>query len=96
MATSHKNQLTPDEIARFKEVFMQFDSDGDGTIATKDLGPALRLFAINLTDTELGTLLDEADIERKGPVDFPDFINLVVMKSPHLFSQAPEDLPSEK
>ncbi len=80
MATSETNQLTPGEIFRIKEVFMQFDDDGDGAIASKLLEPALRLLNIHITDAEVGNLLDEADIERKGPVDYPEFIRVVAMK----------------
>ena len=96
MTTSHQTQLTPGEVTRIKEVFGQFDEDGDGAIATKEVAPVLRVLGINIGDSELGDLLDEADIERKGPVDFPEFVTLVTMLSPHLKNQPQEDAPNEK
>jgi len=94
MTTSFKNQLTPGELFRFKEVFMQFDFQGDGTIATKDLGAALKFFGINLTGPEIGNLLDEVDINRKGPIEFDEFINLVTMKNQKPLPQ--EDTSNEE
>ena len=31
------DQLTEEQIAKFKEAFLLFDKDGDGTITTKEL-----------------------------------------------------------
>ncbi|KHJ90327.1 EF hand [Oesophagostomum dentatum] len=35
-------QLTPEEVDEFREAFMMFDKDGNGTISTKELGIAMR------------------------------------------------------
>ena len=32
------DHLTEEQIAEFKEAFSMFDTEGDGTIATKELG----------------------------------------------------------
>ena len=36
------DQLTDEQIAEFREAFLVFDKDGDGTITTKELGTVMR------------------------------------------------------
>lgn len=43
-------QLTPEEIDEFREAFMMFDKDGNGTISTKELGVAMRSLGQNPTE----------------------------------------------
>ena len=35
------DQLTDDQIAEFKEMFILYDKDGDKTITTKELGTVM-------------------------------------------------------
>ncbi|KAK6019406.1 EF hand, partial [Ostertagia ostertagi] len=43
-------QLTEQEIEEFKEAFMLFDKDGNGTMSTKELGIAMRALGQNPTE----------------------------------------------
>ncbi|VDM73507.1 unnamed protein product [Strongylus vulgaris] len=43
-------QLTEQEIDEFKEAFLLFDKDGNGTISTKELGIAMRALGQNPTE----------------------------------------------
>lgn len=43
-------QLTEEEIEEFKEAFLLFDKDGNGTISTKELGIAMRALGQNPTE----------------------------------------------
>lgn len=43
-------KLTPEEIDEFREAFMMFDKDGNGTISTKELGIAMRSLGQNPTE----------------------------------------------
>lgn len=50
IAKKKKLQLTPEEIDEFREAFMMFDKDGNGTISTKELGIAMRSLGQNPTE----------------------------------------------
>ena len=42
----------------FKETFMMFDKDGDGTVSTKELGAVMRSLGNNPTEEELEDMID--------------------------------------
>ena len=48
-----------EQIAEFKEAFSLFDKDGDGTIATKELGTVMRSLGQNPTEAELQDMINE-------------------------------------
>ncbi|KRZ15443.1 Calmodulin-like protein [Trichinella pseudospiralis] len=67
------NQLTPDEVDEFREAFMMFDKDKNGTISTKELGVAMRSLGQNPTEQELIEMINEVDIDGNGQIEFPEF-----------------------
>ena len=50
MATEN---LTEEQIGAFQDAFFQFDTDHDGVINAKELGPVLRAIGQNPTEAEL-------------------------------------------
>ena len=51
-------KLTDEEMDAFKETFMMFDKDGDGTVSTKELGAVMRSLGNNPTEEELEDMID--------------------------------------
>ena len=51
-------KITDAELESFKETFMMFDKDGDGTVSTKELGAVMRSLGNNPTMEELEELID--------------------------------------
>ena len=45
--------LTEEQIGAFQDAFFQFDTDHDGVINAKELGPVLRQIGQNPTEAEL-------------------------------------------
>uniref|UniRef100_A0A1D5QC35 EF-hand domain-containing protein n=1 Tax=Macaca mulatta TaxID=9544 RepID=A0A1D5QC35_MACMU len=68
------DQLTEEQIAEFKEAFPLFDKDGDGTITTKELGTVMRYLGQNPTEAELQDMINEADIDGDGQVNYEEFV----------------------
>ena len=51
-------KLTDAELDAFKETFMMFDKDGDGSVSTKELGAVMRSLGNNPTEEELEDMID--------------------------------------
>merc|ERR1712146_261223 len=61
-----ETQLSDEQIAEFKEAFLLFDKDGDGTITTKELGTVMRSLGQNPTEAELHDMINEVDNDGSG------------------------------
>ena len=67
-------------ITENKEIFLEFDRDGDGFITKEDLKGALLSMGKEMTDAEVGQLLDEADLDGDGKVSFKEFLRMTSAK----------------
>ncbi|CAB3406033.1 unnamed protein product [Caenorhabditis bovis] len=72
------SQLTEEEILEFKEAFLLFDKDGNGTISIKELGVAMRALGQNPTEQQMLEIIQDVDLDGNGQVEFPEFC--VMMK----------------
>ena len=64
-------------MEELEEAFSLFDREGRGTIASGDLGTALRSLELAPTEEELTEMVTEIDsADSDGRVDFPTFLTL--------------------
>ena len=59
-----------------KRCFIPYDRDGDGYIATKDLGTVMRSLSLYTTETQLQDLITEFDAAESGWIRFVDFVDI--------------------
>ena len=75
-----RSNLSDQELQQFKEAFSILDKSGKGRITIKELGDFLRsLGQIDPSDNEIAELIKKVDVERKGAIDFPQFLKLMEM-----------------
>ncbi|WAR25817.1 CALM-like protein [Mya arenaria] len=67
-------------VKEFREIFRLFDSDGDGTITTKELGTVMRSLGQNPSQEELRRMVKIVDADGNGEVDFDEFVKLISRK----------------
>merc|ERR1711920_889036 len=79
-ADDNETALSDEQIAEFKEAFLLFDKDGDGTITTKELGIVMRSLGQNPTEAELHDMINEVDADGSGTIDFAEFLSLMSKK----------------
>uniref|UniRef100_A0A0E0E7P4 non-specific serine/threonine protein kinase n=1 Tax=Oryza meridionalis TaxID=40149 RepID=A0A0E0E7P4_9ORYZ len=66
--------LSEDEIAGLREMFKMLDTDNSGQITLEELKTGLRRVGANLKDSEITTLMEAADIDNSGSIDYGEFI----------------------
>nr|XP_043631549.1 calcium-dependent protein kinase 20-like [Erigeron canadensis] len=83
--------LSEEEIAGLKEMFKMMDSDGSGKITLEELKDGLEKVGANLKDSEVIRLMEAADIDNNGTIDYGEFIAAMlhlnkVHKEDHMFA----------
>eukprot|EP00760_Papus_ankaliazontas_P028455 PhM_4_TR3720/c0_g1_i1/m.66238/K02183/CALM; calmodulin len=74
------DQMSVEQIAELREAFALFDKDGNGFISSEELGAVMQSVGQPLTPEEVQAMLGEADIDRNGTIDFPEFLSLAATK----------------
>ena len=71
-------RLTHDTIAEFKEAFDLMDQDEDGVLTKGELATVMRTLGFVPSDDELVRMMNEADIDENGTIEFKEFLSLMV------------------
>ncbi|XP_023539042.1 calcium-dependent protein kinase 26-like [Cucurbita pepo subsp. pepo] len=66
--------LSEEEIAGLKEMFKMIDTDNSGQITAEELKDGLNRFGANLNETEIKDLMQAADFDNNGCIDYGEFI----------------------
>ncbi|KAK0610155.1 hypothetical protein B0T17DRAFT_546014, partial [Bombardia bombarda] len=74
MSTTVKETDTEQELLN---AFRVFDQDGSGTISTEELRNVLRSLGESLTDAELDEMVQMADKNGDGHIDYAEFAQIM-------------------
>ncbi|PHU05740.1 hypothetical protein BC332_26562 [Capsicum chinense] len=66
--------LSGEEIAGLKEMFKMIDADNSGQITLEELKTGLERVGANVEDSEIVSLMQAADIDNSGTIDYGEFI----------------------
>ncbi|KAG0570886.1 hypothetical protein KC19_6G195000 [Ceratodon purpureus] len=69
--------LCKEQLAELREIFTRFDRDQDGSITELELGLMLRSLGLKPEGHQLDSLLQRADTDCNGMIEFPEFVALV-------------------
>ncbi|KAK6256916.1 hypothetical protein QUC31_000375 [Theobroma cacao] len=69
-----ENLSSEEEVKGLKYMFNNFDTDGSGTITLEELRVGLARLGSKLTEAETQQLMDAADVDKNGIVDYIEFI----------------------
>lgn len=66
--------MSQKQAARLKKHFEEADKDGSGTLTLKELRDFLNSLGEHLSEMEVEAILDNADSDGNGVIDFNEFI----------------------
>lgn len=72
--------LPADLVVLYQDAFATLDTDNDGIITTKLLGPLLRHCGENPSEAEIQDMVNEVDNDASGNILFPNFLCLMSKK----------------
>ncbi|CAO1393485.1 unnamed protein product [Diamesa serratosioi] len=72
--------LTEEQVAEFKEVFMLFDKDEDGSITMTELAVVMRSLGQRPSENELRNMVNEVDMNSNGMIEFNEFLQMMSLK----------------
>uniref|UniRef100_A0A5B7B5X0 non-specific serine/threonine protein kinase n=1 Tax=Davidia involucrata TaxID=16924 RepID=A0A5B7B5X0_DAVIN len=83
--------LSEEEIAGLKEMFKMIDTDNSGHITLEELKKGLERVGANLKDSEINGLMQAADIDNSGTIDYGEFVAAMlhlnkVQREDHLYA----------
>ncbi|CAN6719507.1 unnamed protein product [Malus baccata var. baccata] len=83
--------LSEEEIAGLKEMFRMIDADNSGHITLEELKNGLERVGADLKDSEISWLMQAADVDNSGTIDYGEFIAAMlhlnkVQKEDHLYA----------
>ncbi|XP_054809083.1 calcium-dependent protein kinase 26-like [Prosopis cineraria] len=67
-------KLSEEEIAGLKEIFKTIDTDNSGQITLEELKNGLKKFGADLNESELQNVMQAADVNNSGAIDYKEFI----------------------
>mmetsp|Transcript_31777 Transcript_31777/g.74866 ORF Transcript_31777/g.74866 Transcript_31777/m.74866 type:complete len:163 (+) Transcript_31777:15-503(+) len=73
--------LTSDQVDHFKEAFQLFDVDGGGSIDVDELGALMRFLGHNLSEKELGDMVERWDTSGTDTINVEGFLNMLASYS---------------
>ncbi|GAB2235613.1 hypothetical protein Droror1_Dr00026043 [Drosera rotundifolia] len=83
--------LSEEEIAGLKQMFKMIDTDNSGQITLEELKSGLEKVGANLKESEITHLMQAADIDNSGTIDYGEFIAAMlhlnkIQREDHLFA----------
>mmetsp|Transcript_7882 Transcript_7882/g.18007 ORF Transcript_7882/g.18007 Transcript_7882/m.18007 type:complete len:373 (+) Transcript_7882:87-1205(+) len=89
--------LTVKQIAGYREAFDLFDEDGSGELSTEELGNVVRSIGFQVSEAEVVDMVEEADEDRSGALDFVEFLILMARRFGDMTTELnEEDLERQK
>ena len=73
--------MTKEQLTRARQVFNNIDTDGSGTIDSKELTKALKLLGLRSTKSMAEKLIEEIDDNKNGTIEFCEFKRILSSKS---------------
>ncbi|RUS12987.1 putative calmodulin [Endogone sp. FLAS-F59071] len=90
------NNLPPEVLEDLKAAFALYDKDGDGVVTTVEFALTLKGFGVDIRGTAFEDLIQRADNDHNGSIDFGEFVNMMTMNRHTHVEEEPLDPEEER
>jgi len=73
-------ELTEDQLTDIKEAFELFDTDGSGSIDSKELKVAMKQLGFDTSEEEIDRMIRDVDADDSGEIDLEEFMSMMTKK----------------
>lgn len=77
MSGSEPVKLDDEQLGELREIFRSFDRNNDGSLTQLELGSLLRSLGLKPSEDQLDALIQKADTNSNGLIEFSEFVSLV-------------------
>jgi len=87
-AGTDRKELTEEQKQEIKEAFDLFDTDGSGSIDSKELKVAMRALGFEPKKEEIEKMISDVDDDGSGTIEFEEFLKMMAQK---ILNRDPKD-----
>ena len=80
-ARAPREVLSLDQISQFQQIFNEMDVNGDGGLSASELHAMLGELGVSATRDDAQAMVDAADADGNGEIDFEEFLALVSQRA---------------
>ncbi|KAK8516417.1 hypothetical protein V6N13_097707 [Hibiscus sabdariffa] len=80
MGDKQPPKLDDEQTAELREIFHCFDTNNDGSLTQLELGSLLRSLGLNPTLEQVEALIQKADTNNNGLIEFSEFVAVLAAK----------------
>ncbi|KAF6153643.1 hypothetical protein GIB67_027510 [Kingdonia uniflora] len=77
MSKEEPVKLDDEQLSELRQIFRSFDRNNDGSLTQLELGSLLRSLGLKPSSDQLDALIQKADTNNNGLVEFSEFVALV-------------------
>ena len=73
-------EFTSEQLTRFQEFFVQYDTNNDGRISRDELLPLMESLGLKSSKRQVKSFLKSVDTDGNGSIDFGEFVSMIATR----------------
>eukprot|EP01080_Neovahlkampfia_damariscottae_P009328 gene9328-1415_t len=70
--------MSKEEIEKYKQLFKEFDLDGNGYLDKEELAKGTKKMGLSFTDEMIDNMIESADKNKDGKIQLDEFLEIML------------------